>query len=83
MGCLGGGKRADQRASKMDQATISKWMGSLGNREFPRDFRDVDFTFCFFGDKQPRGKEVQSRTSRRNPKMMGWMESNGGQVCTG
>ena len=24
---------------------------SLGNREFPRDFRDVDFTFCFFGDK--------------------------------
>ena len=25
MGCLGGGKRADRRASKMDQATISKW----------------------------------------------------------
>ena len=25
MGCLGGGKRADRRASKMDEATISKW----------------------------------------------------------
>ena len=24
-GCLGGGERADQRASKVDQATISKW----------------------------------------------------------
>jgi hypothetical protein len=35
------------------------------------------------GLEQPRGKEVQSRTSRWNPKMMGWMESNGGQVCTG
>jgi len=32
---------------------------------------------------QLRGKEVQSRTSRRDLKMMKWRESNGGHVCTG
>ena len=33
--------------------------------------------------EQPRGKEVQPRTSRLDLKMMRWRESNGGHVCTG
>jgi hypothetical protein len=64
-------------------------MGSLGNREFPRDFRDVDFTFCFFGDKysslacsRPSGREERAPESnsfgnyRRN-----FLESIKGLIC--